>query len=533
MVSAEAVLRIRKKGKSGTVFEKKEQLIAGPGVIEYELSAVVPNPELWFPAGYGEQNLYELELEIRKEDTSSAFAKKTFAFRSVRIHEQRFTERQGEFRLLVNDIPVFAHGANWIPPDIIPARVTEKRIRHLLELAVLGGINYLRFWGGGYYENELFYDLCDRYGILVWQDFMFSGPEVPEFDPVFREECRQEVREVIARLSHHPSVAVWCGSNETDDYHCVNGTQHRSTFRPETHYYGWHLLHKDFPGFFAELLPEAVYIPSCGFIGNAAPESAKINDHGFGTSHKSHAGQFCSDREFDEFSAVPAFWNEVYGVSPDEESSWSRYLDAQDVDRITNPILTGHSVLECQRNNEMLRFFDQYSFDAPEFRNERRPFSGTALLPERHFRIHEPDRKAAGTSAGDNSDYLPMRINAVGALTIGFLDSYLGFKSVNRPKAMNTVMFCPGFRGERKFPDGTLIPENGGPYTTYGSTHAYANKWGWGMSRAKYTWGYTDGEKTGDQNCTNRITNLASGAALVFCSKLWKDGNSGYNYGDR
>lgn len=134
--------------------------------------------------------------------------------------------------------------------------------------------------------------------------------------------------------------------------------------------------------------------------------------------------------------------------------------------------------------------------------------------------------------AGDNSDYLPMRINAVGALTIGFLDSYLGFKSVNRPKAMNTVMFCPGFRGERKFPDGTLIPENGGPYTTYGSTHAYANKWGWGMSRAKYTWGYTDGEKTGDQNCTNRITNLASGAALVFCSKLWKDGNSGYNYGD-
>ena len=134
--------------------------------------------------------------------------------------------------------------------------------------------------------------------------------------------------------------------------------------------------------------------------------------------------------------------------------------------------------------------------------------------------------------AGDNSDYLPMRINAVGALTVGFLDSYLGFKSINRPKAMNTIMFCPGFRGETKFDDGTLFSAVGGIYTTYGSTHAYANKWGWGMSRAKYTWGYTDGEKTGDQNCTNRITNLASGAALVFCSKIWKDGESGYNYGD-
>lgn len=370
MVSAEAVLRILKKGETAAVLEKKETLIAGPGVIEYELSAVVPDPKLWFPAGYGEQNLYELELEIRKEGASPVSVKKTFAFRSVRIHEQRFTERQGEFRLLINGIPVFAHGANWIPPDIIPARVTEKRIRRLLELAALGGINYLRFWGGGYCENELFYDLCDRYGILIWQDFMFSGPEIPEFDPVFREECRKEAREVIARLSHHPSIAVWCGSNETDDYHCANGTQHRSTFRPETHYYGWRLLHKDFPRIFAEILPEAVYIPSCGFIGNAAPESAKINDHGFGTSHKSHAGQFCSDREFDEFSAVPAFWNEVYGVSPDEESSWSRYLAAQDVDRITNPVLTDHSVLECQRNDEMLRFFDQYSFDAPEFRYE-------------------------------------------------------------------------------------------------------------------------------------------------------------------
>ena len=179
MVSAEAVLRIRKKGETAAILEKKETLIAGPGVIEYELSAVVPDPKLWFPAGYGEQNLYELELEIRKEGASPVSVKKTFAFRSVRIHEQRFTERQGEFRLLINGIPVFAHGANWIPPDIIPARVTEKRIRRLLELAALGGINYLRFWGGGYCENELFYDLCDRYGILIWQDFMFSGPEIP------------------------------------------------------------------------------------------------------------------------------------------------------------------------------------------------------------------------------------------------------------------------------------------------------------------------------------------------------------------
>lgn len=134
--------------------------------------------------------------------------------------------------------------------------------------------------------------------------------------------------------------------------------------------------------------------------------------------------------------------------------------------------------------------------------------------------------------AGDNGDYLPMQVNAVDALNKGFLDTYLGFKSVNRPAAMNTIMFCPGFRGETKFDDGTLFSSVGGIYTTYGSTHAYANAWGWGMSRAKYTWGYTDTEKTGDQNCTNRLAKLANGAALVFCSKIWKDGKSGYNYGD-
>lgn len=134
--------------------------------------------------------------------------------------------------------------------------------------------------------------------------------------------------------------------------------------------------------------------------------------------------------------------------------------------------------------------------------------------------------------AGDNGDYLPMQVNAVDALNKGFLDTYLGFKSVNRPAAMNTIMFCPGFRGETKFDDGTLFSSVGGIYTTYGSTHAYANAWGWGMSRAKYTWGYTDTEKTGDKNCTNRLAKLANGAALVFCSKIWKDGKSGYNYGD-
>ncbi|MGE5482207.1 MAG: glycoside hydrolase family 2 protein, partial [Bacteroidota bacterium] len=118
------------------------------------------------------------------------------------------------FTFFVNGVPVFAQGGNWVPADCLPARVTAEKHRFLLERAVDAGCNMLRVWGGGIYEHPLFYDLCDEFGIMVWQEFMFACGYYPDFDAEFRAEVEAEAEDVVRRLRHHPCIVVWAGNNE-------------------------------------------------------------------------------------------------------------------------------------------------------------------------------------------------------------------------------------------------------------------------------------------------------------------------------
>ncbi len=120
------------------------------------------------------------------------------------------------FTFVVNGVPIFAKGANWIPADSFPTRVTGEQLERLLASAAAANQNMLRVWGGGYYEDERFYDLCDRYGILVWQDFMFACAIYPLDDPAFLENVREEVIQNVRRLRHRACLALWCGNNEME-----------------------------------------------------------------------------------------------------------------------------------------------------------------------------------------------------------------------------------------------------------------------------------------------------------------------------
>lgn len=360
MVCVKCTLTVRRKGEKEVLAQTCSDINIGPGLISYEMNTQIASPKLWYPSGYGEQPLYEAEIRIELNNSSS-FASSVFAFRKVRIKEIQYSEIQGSFHLYINDMQIFAKGANWIPPDIIPARATDEHYQRLFDIAKMANINYLRFWGGGIYERELFYELCDEYGILLWHDLLYGGEEVPEFDPEFRGECLKEAQEIILRLHNHPSIVVWCGSNETDDFHCKSGSQPPKQ-RPNGLYFGYRLIHDDFPKMFAQYHPEAIYIPSCPTKGEAAPENAKINSQGFGTTHSNIVHQYSSDAEFDSFGVVPSFMNEVYGVSPDPEVSWRRYLNDEDVDRYNNPVLTDHNIMDLQRNDEWCLFFRHLSF---------------------------------------------------------------------------------------------------------------------------------------------------------------------------
>ncbi len=185
--------------------EQSVEVAAGPAALEAEL--VVKHPRLWWPNGSGPQNLYTLRIQVEE-----ALLEKQIGLRSLEHAVEPDASGMG-FKFRINGQDLFCKGANWIPADALPSRITPEKTRALLQSAVDAHMNMLRIWGGGRYEPDWFYELCDELGILIWQDFMFSCSLYPS-TPEFLQEVDLEVRDVVRRLNWHPSLALWCGDNE-------------------------------------------------------------------------------------------------------------------------------------------------------------------------------------------------------------------------------------------------------------------------------------------------------------------------------
>ena len=172
----------------------------------------IANPELWWPNGLGAQKLYNIEVSLKKENELVHYFSTRLGLRTIELVEE--DDRHGaSFYFKVNGQKVFMKGANYIPQDNFLPRVTIGKYEHLLQSAADANMNMIRVWGGGIYENDIFYDLCDEKGLLVWQDFMFSCAMYPG-DSAFLENVRLEAKEQVKRLSSHPRLALWCGNNE-------------------------------------------------------------------------------------------------------------------------------------------------------------------------------------------------------------------------------------------------------------------------------------------------------------------------------
>ncbi|MYS21234.1 beta-mannosidase, partial [Streptomyces sp. DvalAA-14] len=188
------------------------------GADRLSVSADVPDPDLWWPRGYGEQLLYDCEVTLLDSAAAGAGAarldhwQRRIGFRTVTL-DTAPDERGSAFTLVVNGTPVFARGVNWIPDDALPTRIDAARYRRRLTQAAAAGVDLVRVWGGGLYESDDFYDACDELGLLVWQDFLFACAAYPEEQPL-RGEIEAEARENITRLAPHPSLVLWNGNNE-------------------------------------------------------------------------------------------------------------------------------------------------------------------------------------------------------------------------------------------------------------------------------------------------------------------------------
>jgi beta-mannosidase len=178
-----------------------------PGRNNLTADVEIPSPRLWWPNGHGDQHLYELKVRVGDDSTA-----KRLGLRNLEVvSKDDSIGRSLKFR--VNGIDIFCKGANWIPSDALPQRQTRARLENLISAAAAANMNMLRVWGGGQYEQDAFYELCDEKGLLIWHDFMFACSLYPA-TPAFLENVRREATHQVKRLRDHACLALWCGNNE-------------------------------------------------------------------------------------------------------------------------------------------------------------------------------------------------------------------------------------------------------------------------------------------------------------------------------
>ena len=189
----------------------KIKIIANKNQNIYNIPVEIMNPKLWWPNGMGEQYLYDVSINIYDEHSKDSKSLKT-GIRTIEL--VREPDSIGtSFYFKVNGHPVFMKGANYIPQDAFLARPSKQHYKHILSSAKKANMNMIRVWGGGVYESDYFYELCDEMGLLVWQDFMFACAMYPG-NKHFLNNVKQEAIDNIKRIRNHTSLALWCGNNE-------------------------------------------------------------------------------------------------------------------------------------------------------------------------------------------------------------------------------------------------------------------------------------------------------------------------------
>jgi beta-mannosidase len=338
--------------------EDRERLDCAVGKGETRITHVftVSEPKRWWPAGSGEQHLSRLTVEVPQEQVT-----RQIGFRTIELLTDK-DEAGSRFAFRVNGREIFCKGANWIPADALVSRVTPEGVEDLLTSAVDANMNMIRVWGGGFYEPDWFYDLCDRLGLMVWQDFMFACNLYPS-TPDFLENVAAEVDYQAKRLSSHPSIAVWCGDNEL-----VGALTWFDEPRKDRDRYlvSYDRLNRTIEVALKAALPEAIWWPS-------SPASGYLDFgdawHADGSGDMHYWSVWHENKSFDNYRTVrPRFCSE-FGFQSYTSMPVIRQFAADKDFNIASPVIESH-----QKNvggNEriagtMFRYF-RFPKDFPSF----------------------------------------------------------------------------------------------------------------------------------------------------------------------
>ncbi|HLO58526.1 MAG TPA: glycoside hydrolase family 2 protein [Bacteroidales bacterium] len=213
--SMDATLNVDYSLNGSKISVKPVPVNLNKGINEVSVDIEIAKPAIWWPNGLGAHPVYSFTGSLKGQEKELDRISTKTGLRTVKLVQKPESDGGSTFYFEVNGVPVFAKGANYIPSDIFPSRVTDDHYREMLKLAADANMNMLRVWGGGIYESDLFYDLCDELGLMVWQDFAFAIYHMPDYKE-FYESIQKELGDNITRLRNHPSIVLWCGNNETD-----------------------------------------------------------------------------------------------------------------------------------------------------------------------------------------------------------------------------------------------------------------------------------------------------------------------------
>jgi len=346
--SLQATVLVRSTGNEFPARSVTRRLARGRNDVALEIE--IPAPRRWWPDGLGEQYRYDLVVELRLDGTSVDTLHRRIGLRTIEVVNQPDSIGTS-FYFRVNGVSVFMKGANIIPLDHFAPRVDSAKYRRLFEDVRAAHMNMLRVWGGGSYERDLFYDLADEYGILVWQDFMFANGMYPG-NTAFIENVRAEAEDQVRRLRHHPSLALWCGNNEMQEGWENWGWQRELEYTPADSAAVLHayerIFHDVLPGVIEALDPQRFYWPSSPFIGWGHAESLAHGD-----SH--YWGVWWGEEPFEVFrQKLPRFMSEYGFQAYPAESSIARFTPAAER-QVGSPVLRAHQ--KHPRGDELIRTY--------------------------------------------------------------------------------------------------------------------------------------------------------------------------------
>ncbi|MEP6902672.1 MAG: hypothetical protein ABJA66_13040, partial [Actinomycetota bacterium] len=350
----DATIEIENTNDKKIVATKQVKLTNGVNKIALDFALV--NPKLWYPIGLGEQSLYTFKAKLTVNKKAIDTQSKRTGLRSLELRQK--PDQYGiSFEFVVNGIPVFGRGANWIPADIFPTRVTKEKYKNLLVSLKDANMNMLRVWGGGIYEDDYYYDLADEMGILVWQDFMFACSMYPG-DKAFLDNVRFEAIDNVKRLRNHPSIVIWVGNNEIE-----TAWQHWGGWKDKNPNSVW----DDYQKIFLRLLPEVLdEYDSSRPYWQSSPSSnfqADSEFQGIGDTH--YWAVWHAEKPYKEYEKqFPRFMSEYGFQSFPEYETVKTYTTEEDRASIETPIMLAHQ--RHPRGNQLVRAYMLREYNEPK-----------------------------------------------------------------------------------------------------------------------------------------------------------------------